>query len=113
MRVGDRVVVAGTAPIRPDGGVDPSVEAQAWRCLEVIAEALREAGAELADVGAHAPVHRRSRRRRDCHGRVHGELFADVRPATSMVVVAGLLDPRWRVEIEAEAVVGTASEGLT
>jgi enamine deaminase RidA (YjgF/YER057c/UK114 family) len=104
VRVGDRVVVAGCAPIWPDGEVDPDPGAQARRCLEVIAQALSELGASLHDVvrtrmfvteAAHA----------DAVGAAHGEAFRDVRPATSMLVVAGLLDPRWKVEIEAEAIV--------
>jgi enamine deaminase RidA (YjgF/YER057c/UK114 family) len=47
----------------------------------------------------------------DAVSEVHGELFADVRPAATMVVVAGLLDPAWKVEIEAEAVVPVRAAG--
>jgi enamine deaminase RidA (YjgF/YER057c/UK114 family) len=104
VRVGDRVVVSGTAPIWPDGSCDPDVGAQARRCLEIIEAALAEAGATFQDV-----VRTRMYLTRAEHsaavGRAHGEVFADVRPAATMVVVAGLLDPRWCVEIEAEAVV--------
>ena len=102
VRVGDRVLVAGTAPIWPDGSCDPDPEAQAARCLAIILAALAEAGAGpehvvrtrmyLLDPGDWEAV-----------GRAHGAVFADVRPVSTMVVVAGLLDPRWRVEIEAEA----------
>ena len=105
--VGDRVLVAGTAPVWPDGSVDPDPFAQARRCLAIIEEALIEAGAGLSDV---------VRTRiflvdADDAGDVsvaHGQAFGEVRPAATMVVVAGLLDPRWRVEIEAEAVVDRA-----
>jgi enamine deaminase RidA (YjgF/YER057c/UK114 family) len=109
VRVGDRVIVSGTAPIWPDGSCDPDPAVQARRCLEIIATALAEAGATAGDV-----VRTRMFITRAEHaaavGPVHGELFADVRPAATMVVVAGLLDPRWQVEIEAEAIVG--DEGL-
>jgi enamine deaminase RidA (YjgF/YER057c/UK114 family) len=105
IRVGDRVLVSGTAPIWPDGSVDPDPGAQARRCLEIVGAALAEAGAALTDVvrtrtflvdAADAEV----------VGGVHGEVFGDVRPASTMVVVAALLDPRWKVEIEVEALIG-------
>lgn len=105
VRVGDRVLVAGTAPIQPDGSVDPDPSAQAGRCLAIIAEALAEAGATLADVVRTRIFLVDPADAADVSA-AHGQAFADVRPAATMVVVAGLLDPRWRVEIEAEAVVG-------
>jgi enamine deaminase RidA (YjgF/YER057c/UK114 family) len=104
VRVGDRVLVAGTAPVWPDGEVDPDVSAQARRCLEIIGEALAEAGASLADV-VRTRTYLLDAGDGEAVGRVHGEVFGDVRPASTMVVVAGLLDRRWRVEMEAEAVV--------
>ncbi len=103
VRVGDRVLVAGTAPIWPDGFVDPDPKVQTWRCLEIMLEALEEAGGTPADVvrtrmfitdAAHA----------EAVGEAHGEVFSEVRPASTMVVVAGLLDERWVVEMELEAV---------
>jgi enamine deaminase RidA (YjgF/YER057c/UK114 family) len=102
---GNHVAVSGTAPIMPDGG-DPPPDAygQAKRCFEIIVDALREVGAGpehvvrtrtyLVDASDWEEV-----------GRAHGELFADVRPASTMVVVTGFLDPRWRVEMEADAIV--------
>ena len=105
VRVGDRVLVAGTAPVRPDGDIDPDVGAQARRCLEIVDGALREAGASLADV-VRTRVYLVDAADADAVAAVHGETFGEVRPAATMIVVAGLLDPRWRVEIEAEAVVG-------
>lgn len=107
VRVGDRVWVSGTAPVWPDGHVDPDPGVQARRCLEIIATALAEAGAGVAHVvrtrqfivdAADA----------DAVGAAHGEVFGAVRPASTMVIVAGLLDPRWRVEIEAEALIRRA-----
>jgi enamine deaminase RidA (YjgF/YER057c/UK114 family) len=99
------VFVSATAAIWPDGHVDRDVGVQARRCLEIIEDALRESGATLRDVvrtriflvdAAHGGV----------VGRVHGEAFGDIRPATGFIVVQGFLDPRWLVEIEADAVVG-------
>jgi enamine deaminase RidA (YjgF/YER057c/UK114 family) len=101
---GHHVTVAGTAPIMI-GGAEPPGDAygQAARCLEIIVAALREAGAGpehvvrtrvyLADAADWQEV-----------GRAHGEIFADIRPANTMLEVAGFLDPRWKVEIEADAV---------
>jgi enamine deaminase RidA (YjgF/YER057c/UK114 family) len=87
----------------PDGADPPEdAYAQARRCLEIIVDALREAGA-----GAEHVVRTRTFLTSPDHwqdvGRAHGELFADVRPASTMVV-AQLLDPRWLVEIEADAI---------
>jgi enamine deaminase RidA (YjgF/YER057c/UK114 family) len=104
VRRGTTVVVSGTAPVWPDGHVDPDPAAQARRCWEIVVAALAEVGAEVADVvrtrqyvvDAHLA---------DTVGAVHGEVFGEVRPASTMVVVAGLLDPRWLVEVEADAVV--------
>jgi enamine deaminase RidA (YjgF/YER057c/UK114 family) len=102
VRIGDRVLVSGTAPIWPDGSCDPDPYAQAKRCLEIIADALLQAGASPADV-VRTRTFLTDAADWEAVGRAHGELFADVRPASTMIVVAGLLDPRWKVEIEAEA----------
>ncbi|HYI62408.1 MAG TPA: RidA family protein [Acidimicrobiales bacterium] len=103
VRVGDHVVVAGTAPQNPDGTVDPDVEAQAHRCLTIIRDALVEAGAALADV-VRTRVYLVDAGDFDAVARAHRAAFGDVRPANTTVVVAGLLDERWRVEIEADAI---------
>ncbi len=104
VRVGDRVWVSGTAPVWPDDHVDPDPAVQTRRCIEIIAAALAEAGAGLEHVVRtrqfivdHADA--------EAVGRAHGEAFGAIRPASTMVIVAGLLDPRWRVEIEADAVI--------
>lgn len=104
VRVGDRVLVSGTAPVWPDGSCDPDPGVQARRCLEIILAALRGAGASAADV-VRTRMYVTDARHGDAVGRAHGEVFGEVRPAATVVVVAGLLDPRWHVEIEAEAVV--------
>ncbi len=104
VRVGDRVIVSGTAPVWPDGSCPPDVEVQARRCFEIIAEALDQLGAGLDDV-VRTRMFLTDAAQAEAVGRVHGELFAVARPAATMVVVAGLLDPRWLVEVEAEAII--------
>jgi enamine deaminase RidA (YjgF/YER057c/UK114 family) len=102
--VGERVLVAGTAPIPAGGGPPPADPyGQARLCLDLIAEALGRGGASieqvirtrmyLTDAGHWPEV-----------ARAHGEVFGTIRPAATAVVVAGLLDPAWLVEIEAEAI---------
>jgi enamine deaminase RidA (YjgF/YER057c/UK114 family) len=103
LRAGDRVLVAGTAPIWPDGGCDPDPEVQAARCLEIILAALAEAGAGPGHV-VRTRMYLVDPADWEAVGRAHGAVFAGVRPVSTMVVVAALLDPRWRVEMEAEAV---------
>jgi len=104
VRVGDRVLVAGTAPIWPDGQVDPDPVIQARRCLEIILDALYQAGAQASDV-VRTRTFLTDVSYADAVGLAHGEVFGQVLPASTMVVVAGLLDERWKVEIEAEAIV--------
>lgn len=104
VRVGDRVLVSGTAPIAADGSCDSDPAAQLRRCVEVVSEALEEAGARLADV-VRTRMYIVDADDSDAIGEAHAEAFADARPAATMVVVAALLDPRWKVELEVEAVV--------
>ncbi|ORA84553.1 hypothetical protein BST29_06055 [Mycobacterium malmoense] len=102
IRCGTRVLVSGTGPVWPDGTCPDDAGLQARRCFEIIERSLAAAGARLDDVvrtrmfvtdpAAAEPV-----------SAVHGELFGAIRPAATMVIVAGLLDDRWKVEIEAEA----------
>jgi enamine deaminase RidA (YjgF/YER057c/UK114 family) len=104
VRVGNRVLVAGTAPIWPDGSCLPGAAEQARRCLEIICASLADAGAGPADV-VRTRMYITSAEDAAEVGSVHAEYFGAVRPVATMIVVAALLDPRWRVEIEAEAVV--------
>ena len=99
---GRHVYVSGTAPVMPDGA-DPPADAygQAQRCLEIILAALAEAGATAHDV-VRTRIYVTDAALIGEAGRAHAEVFGNVRPATTGVVV-GLLDPRWLVEIEAEA----------
>jgi enamine deaminase RidA (YjgF/YER057c/UK114 family) len=100
---GDRVHVAGTAPIPSDGSLPPEdAYEQARLCLEIIGEALERAGTGLENVVRTRvyvtdPVHFEG------VSRAHGEAFRDVRPVNT-TVVASLLDPAWKLEIEVEAV---------
>jgi len=110
VRVGDRVLVAGTAPIWPDGTVDPDVGAQAARCLDIILDALSAAGASVSDV-VRTRMYLVDPADQEAVGRAHGAVFGDIRPAATMIVVAALLDPRWRVEIEAEAIIDAGGTG--
>ena len=107
VRVGDRVWVSGTAPIMPDDA-DPPTGAyeQAQVCLTIIAKALADAGASLDDV-VRTRIYVTDASLIGEVGRAHAEAFANARPATT-AIVAQLLDPRWLVEIEAEAVILTA-----
>ena len=104
VRVANRILVSGTAPVWPDGSCDPDPAAQMRRCIEIVAGALRDAGADLQNV-VRTRMYLTSAEDWEAIGRVHGEAFAASLPASSMVVVASLLDPRWKVEIEAEAVI--------
>ncbi|HSP64706.1 MAG TPA: RidA family protein [Candidatus Deferrimicrobium sp.] len=100
--VDGRVVVSGTAPVWPDGSCDPDPYVQARRCLDIIEAALSEAGSSLGNV-VRTRMFLTDADDADAVGRAHGEVFDEVRPAATMVVVKALLDPRWKVEIEAEA----------
>jgi enamine deaminase RidA (YjgF/YER057c/UK114 family) len=103
IRVGERVLIGGTAPIWPDGSCDPDPGVQAERCFEIIFTALRQLGGEPKHV-VRTRTFLTDASYAEVVGAAHGAIFGEVRPVTSMVVVAGLLDPRWKVEIEAEAI---------
>jgi enamine deaminase RidA (YjgF/YER057c/UK114 family) len=105
VRVDAHVYVAGTAPIMPDGA-DPPTDSygQARRCFEIIGAALGEAGTGFEHV-VRTRVYITPKADFDEIGRAHGEIFRDIRPVNTTVVVAALIDPRWHVEIEADAVV--------
>ncbi len=103
VRAGQLVAVSGTAPVWPDGHVDPDPSVQARRCWEIALTALGELGGRPE----HVVRTRQYVVRADLAepvGAVHGAVFGAVRPASTMVVVAGLLDPRWLVEVELDAV---------
>ena len=93
IREGDRVLVSGTAPVWPDGSVDPDPYVQAMRCFEIIVTALGEAGASPADV-VRTRMFVTDAAYGEAVGRAHGEVMREARPAATMVVVAALLDER-------------------
>ncbi len=106
VRVADRIIVSGTAPVEPDGSSTPGDAAdQARRCFAIILGAIGELGGTVADV-VRTRMFLTDPADANAVGAVHGEVFGDVRPASTMVVVAALLRPEWRIEIEAEALVG-------
>jgi enamine deaminase RidA (YjgF/YER057c/UK114 family) len=101
VRVGRHVYVAGTAPVGCDSA-DPYDQAK--RCLEIVRAALAELGAKSEDV-VRTRVFITDADDWEAVARAHGEVFGDSRPASTMLVVAGLLDPAWKVEIEADALI--------
>ena len=103
VRRGSRIVVSGPAPIGPDGEtVIGDAYVQATRCFEIILESVEALGGTLEDV-IRTRVFVMDVADWEDVGRAHGEFFRDAYPAATMIVVKGFLDPRWRVEIEAEA----------
>ncbi len=105
VRAGERVCVSGTGPIWDDGSFDDDAGAQARRCLEIIVAALEGLGTSADDV-VRTRIYLTDAADIDAVGPVHAEFFGTARPAATAVVVSGLLDPRWKVEIEAEAMLG-------
>jgi len=103
LRVGDRVFVAGTAPIWPDDFVDPDPAAQAARCLQIMLDALSDVGGQAENV-VRTRMFITDANHADVIGTAHGAVFSEIRPVSTMVVVGGLLDPRWHVEMELEVV---------
>ncbi|MBW8729981.1 MAG: RidA family protein [Terrabacter sp.] len=113
VRVGDTVHVAGTTAIREGRVVAPGdAYTQAKVALEIVVEALAECGASAADV-VRTRIFVTDIRDWEAVGRAHGEVFSDVRPASTMVQVTALIEPDLLVEIEADAVVGSRATGVT
>lgn len=104
VRIGNRVLVAGTAPIPHIGdAVAETAYRQMLRCGQIIVAALEAVGATPADV-VRTRMYITDPADADEVGRAHREIFGIAAPAATMVVVAGLIDPAWKVEVEVEAV---------
>ncbi|MFQ5851682.1 MAG: RidA family protein [Candidatus Binatia bacterium] len=108
VRVGQIIAVTGTAPLGPDGKTvgqgDPRVQAR--RCFEIIAETLEKLGSSLSDV-IRTRIFLTCIEDWESVAQVHGELFRDIRPATTIMQVTAFISPEWLIEIEADAVVPT------
>lgn len=105
VRVGDRIIVAGTGPVEPDGSTTSGdAAAQAARCCAIIVAAIEELGGTAADV-VRTRMLLTDPADQDAVGAVHARYFGAARPASTMAGVAWLARPEWKVEIEAEAVV--------
>lgn len=106
IRAGSHVAVSGTAPIGPDGATVCVGDAagQAKRCLDIVACALHELGADLLHVYRTRTLLARIDDWKVVAG-VHGEFFADVRPANTVMQIARFIDPDWLVEFEADAII--------
>ena len=101
VRVGNIVHLAGTGPVGAD---NEDAAGQTLRVLEIASEALAKAGANFENV-VRTRMYLTHVEDWEAVGRVHGEYFAAIRPAATMVVVAALLNPAWRIEIEMDAVI--------
>lgn len=106
VRIGNHISVSGTAPLAWDGKTVGLGDAylQTRRCFEIIEQALKDAGAGLIDV-VRTRTYLVNASDWEKVARAHGEIFRDIRPASTMVVVKGFLNPEWLVEFEADAIV--------
>ena len=105
VRVGDRIIVAGTGPVEPDGSTTPGGAAeQADRVCAIIVAAIEALGGAAADV-VRTRMLLTDPADQDAVGTVHARYFGAARPAATMAGVAWLCRPEWRVEIEAEAII--------
>lgn len=104
VRVGDAIFVTGTVGVEADGSYAPTVKAQAQRALVIIGAAIEALGGKLADVVRTRMFVTNIAQWREV-GEAHGEVFGQIRPATTMVEVAKLIDDAALIEIEADAVV--------
>lgn len=106
VREGNRIIVAGTGPVEPDGSTTPGgVAEQAARCCTIIVAAIEQLGGSAADV-VRTRMLLTDPADQDAVGAVHARFFDEAKPAATMAGVAWLCRPEWRVEIEAEAVLG-------
>lgn len=109
VRVGNSVHVSGTGPV---GAEDADAATQTRHVLGLIQQVLAQAGATLEDV-VRTRMYLTHVEDWEAVGRAHGEFFGGIRPAATMIVVAKLLHPAWRIEIEADAVLPHAEPGTS
>jgi enamine deaminase RidA (YjgF/YER057c/UK114 family) len=102
VRVGNSIHIAGTGPVGAD---QEDITGQTRRVFAIAEKALREAGGDWKDV-VRTRMYLTHAEDWEAAGKVHGEYFSQIRPAATMVVVAALLNPAWRIEIEFDAVLG-------
>jgi len=100
VRMGNHIYIAGTGPVGAD---DADVAGQTRQILSIAKEVLARAGASFSDV-VRTRMYLTHASDWEAVGQVHGDVFREIRPAATMVVVAQLLNPTWRVEIEFDAV---------
>ena len=101
VRIGNTIHVSGTGPVGAD---NDDVTGQTRRAFAIIQKALADAGASFHDV-VRTRMYLTHVDDWEAVGQIHGEIFSSIRPAATMVVVAALLNPNWRIEIEADAVI--------
>lgn len=104
VRIGNTIEVSGTAPIRDGKTVGDNAYEQTKVCLEIIKEAIEKAGGKIEDV-VRTRMFVTDISQWVMIGKAHGEVFGEIKPATTMVEVKALIDPEMMVEIEATAVI--------
>lgn len=104
VRIGNTIEVSGTAPVRNGKTIGDNAYEQTKVCLEIIKEALEKAGGKIEDV-VRTRMFVTDISQWVAYGKAHGEVFGDIKPATSMVEVKALIDPEMMVEIEATAII--------
>jgi enamine deaminase RidA (YjgF/YER057c/UK114 family) len=105
VRVGNTVHVSGTGPVGAD---NEDAAGQTRRIFAIAEKALADAGASFNDV-VRTRMYLTHTEDWEAIGRVHGEFFANIRPAATMVVVAALLNPEWRIEMEFDAIISDSN----
>jgi uncharacterized protein YceH (UPF0502 family) len=111
VRVGNTVVVSGTGPIGPEGETvgHGDIATQMRRCLQISIAALEELGGCRQDV-IRTRTYLRHREDWEAASHVHGEFFSEIRPASTMLQVASMIDPDWLVETEMDAIIGSGAD---
>ena len=101
VRIGRHVMVSGTGPVGAD---DLGPAEQAEQCLTIIAGVLKEAGTSFEHV-VRTRMFLTDHEDWEAVARIHGKFFSIIRPAATMIIVSGFIDPRWKVEIEVDALI--------